>query len=61
MKKKTLFVACATVLAGVATYFIRKKIISQRKEVSEPSSVPSRHVTDVFAKAKANSNKNNEP
>lgn len=61
MKKKTLFVACAAALAGVATYFIRKKIVLQKKENSEPSSVASRHTTDVFAKAKAASHQNNRP
>lgn len=60
MKKKTLIAAAVATLAGVAAYIIRKKTISRRKESSEPSSVPSRHTTDVFAKAKSLSAPNKE-
>ncbi len=60
MKKKTLIAASVAAFAAVATYFIRKKVNSKRKENSEPSSTPSRHVTDVFAKAKAASAPNKE-
>lgn len=45
--------AGAAIVASVATYFLRKKIIATRKENKEPSSTPNRHTTDVFAKAKA--------
>ena len=60
MKKKTFIVSGIAALAGVATYFIRKKIISKRKENPEPSSAPNRHTTDVFAKAKTASAPNKE-
>ena len=52
MKKKTLIATGVAALVGVATYFIRKKIVARRKDSSEPSSMPNRHMTDVFAKAK---------
>jgi hypothetical protein len=54
MKKRTLVTAAAVAAASIATYFIRKKIVSKRRKDSEPSSEPnSRHMTDAFSKAKS--------
>ena len=55
MKKRTIIAAAAVAAAGVATYFVRKKIISRQKENLEPASEPmGRHETNAFAKAKSN-------
>ena len=57
MKKRMIITAAAVAAAGVATYFVRKKIISRQRENLEPSSEPmGRHETNVFAKAKPASN-----
>ena len=55
MKNKNIVtVVAAAVAAGVATYFIRRKIIDNRQGKSEPSSGRgSRHITNAFSKAKS--------
>ena len=54
MKKTNIMVAAAVATAGLATYLIRKKLRS-RKENNNNHSSPddSRHLTNVFAKAKS--------
>jgi hypothetical protein len=63
MKKRTIITAAAVAAASVATYFVRRKIISRQRENLEPASEPmGRHETNVFAKAKpASSGKRGRP
>lgn len=57
MKKRTIITAAAVAAAGIATYFVRKKITSRQRENLEPVSEPmGRHETNAFAKAKSMSN-----
>jgi hypothetical protein len=54
MKKRTIIAAAAVVAAGIAAYFIRKKVTSRQRGYSEPASGPhDRHATKAFAKAKS--------
>ena len=53
MIKKSLITAAAVAIAGVATYFIRKKMVARNnKKTEEPSSGDNRHVTNAFSRAK---------
>jgi len=57
MKQKNVVALIAVAAAGVATYFIRKKIADRNRGKHEPAAGPgSRHLTDVFSKAKASAN-----
>ena len=57
MKKRTIITAAVVAAAGVATYFVRKKIISLQRENLEPASEPmGRHENNVSAKTKSVSN-----
>ena len=59
MKKRTIITAAAVAVAtaGLATYFVRKKIMSRQRENLEPASEPmGRHEINVSAKAKSVSN-----
>ena len=61
MKKNSLFAAAAVVVAGVAAYFIRKKIITRKhSQTEEPSSGDNRHVTNAFSRAKSHSSSSGE-
>jgi hypothetical protein len=53
MKKKTLIASAAIAAAGVAAFFVGKKLINRsRAEEGEPSSGRRRHTTDKFSRAK---------
>ena len=53
MKKANMITAAAVAAAGIATYFVRRKMRS-RKDTNhyEVSHDQGRHLTNVFAKAK---------
>jgi hypothetical protein len=54
MKKKNLITIAAVAAAGIAAYFVRKKLVSRGAQDNEPTSGPSgRHLTDAFSKAKS--------
>lgn len=54
MKKKNIIAIAAVAVAGVASYFIRRKMNDRKRERTEPASGPNnRHLTDVFSKAKS--------
>ena len=54
MKNKTIITVAAALAAGVATYFIRKKMSDNRRGETRPASGRgSRHRTRAFAKAKS--------
>jgi hypothetical protein len=56
MKKTNIMAAAAVAAAGLATYLIRKKLRSRKEDNANHSSLDaSRHLTNVFAKAKPGS------
>ncbi|HEY0432607.1 MAG TPA: hypothetical protein VGC95_01970 [Chitinophagaceae bacterium] len=58
MKKNAIVAAAALAAIGVATYFVRKKVIASKRQQPDPAgSHPHRHSTGVFARAKAVSQK----
>ena len=57
MKKSNLIAVGAMAIAGMATYLIRKAICARKEKKEEHLSTEhSRHLTNVFSKAKAAAN-----
>lgn len=53
MKKTNIIATAAVATAGLATYFIRKKLrFSKENNANHSSPGDNRHLTNVFAKAK---------
>jgi len=53
-EKTNILAAAAVATAGLATYLIRKKLRSRKENNADHSSPDdSRHLTDVFARAKS--------
>jgi len=54
MNKKNIITIAAIAVAGVATYFVRKKIAERADDNKEPAAGNgNRHLTNAFSKAKA--------
>ena len=54
MKKKSIITVAAVAVAGIAAYFVRRKIAGRNRADSEPAGGHThRHATNAFSKAKS--------